>query len=93
MIELGGGIFLDNFECIESGKLIIVKKIVGNYTKNISGKIEEFNKITISVNEENGYKINVNVKANKEFSAEGEKENLFFALNDALEGITTQIDQ
>ena len=27
MLELGGGIFLDNFEEIEPGKLIIVKNL------------------------------------------------------------------
>lgn len=93
MLELGGGIFLDNFEGIEPGRLIIVKKIVGNYTKNISENIEGFKKITISLEEGNSYKIVVKVDAGKELIATGEKENLFFALNDALTGIDDQIDQ
>ena len=38
MIELGGNINLDNFEEIEKGQLIVVKKVVGNYTKKISEK-------------------------------------------------------
>ncbi len=91
MLELGGGIFLDNFEEIEPGRLIIVKKIVGNYTKNISENLEGFEKITISLEKGNSYKVVVKVNAGKELISEGEKENLFFALDEALSGINEQI--
>jgi hypothetical protein len=93
MLELGGGIFLDNFEEIEPGKLIIVKKIVGNYTKNISEKLNGFKKIMVSLEGENTYKIKIEIEASEKFVAQGEKENLFFALDEALSGINNQITQ
>jgi hypothetical protein len=93
MLELGGGIFLDNFEEIEPGKLIIVKKIVGNYTKDISEKVKGFKKITVNLEEGKEYKIKIGIEASEKFVAEGEKENLFFALDEALSGINKQITQ
>ena len=93
MLELGGGIFLDNFESIDSGRLIIVKKIVGNYTKNVSDKTDKFKKIIVRLEEGHGYKITVELLTDKEYSAEAVRTNLFFVLDDALCGVTEQFTQ
>lgn len=92
MLELGGGIFLENLESIDPGRLIIVKKIVGNYTKNISNKTDKFEKIIVRLEEGDNYKVIVKVHADKEYIAEGERDNLFFALDDALCGVTNQFN-
>ena len=48
MIELGGNIKLENFENIDRGVLVIVKKIVGGYTKQISEKNKDFKEIAVT---------------------------------------------
>ncbi len=91
MIELGGGIYLDGFDGVEPGKLIVVKKVVGNYTKSISEKVKDFKKITVKYSENGKIKISVVVEADKEYSGEDEGDNLFFALDKALSKILEQI--
>ncbi|MCD4760104.1 hypothetical protein K8R33_04420 [archaeon] len=91
MIELGGNINLDGFEKIESGNLIVVKKVVGNYTKNISEKVKDFKKITISLKKEGGFLIYVKVDSENEIISEAKASNLFFALDKALSGILNKI--
>ncbi len=84
MIELGGNINLDNFEEIEKGQLIVVKKVVGNYTKKISEKVKDFKKITIILAKDSKYKIKTDLEAEENKTSEAENPNLFFALDQAL---------
>jgi hypothetical protein len=84
MIELGGSIFLENFETIEQGQLIVIRKVVGNYTKKISEKFKDFKKITVTIIPETGYKIRVILETSETKEAEAENPNLFFALDQAL---------
>lgn len=93
MLELGGNIFLDNFDETEPGRLIIVKKIVGNYTKEISEKVKKFKKIIVSLEKGDKIKVKVKVEAEKEFSGEGEGGNLFFALDSALAEVLKSVNQ
>jgi len=44
-IELGGNISLIGFRDVEPGKLIVVKKIVGNFVKKIQDQNKDFEKI------------------------------------------------
>lgn len=87
MIELGGSIKLINFENLEPALLIVVKKIVGNYTKKISETLKDFKSIEISLDSEEQYKIKVLVEADKKYESEAKDKNLFFALNAALQQI------
>ena len=84
MIELGGNINLENFEEIEPGQLIVIRKVVGNYTKKISEKHKDFKKITVSIVPETKYKIKVTLELSETKEAEAENPNLFFALDQAL---------
>jgi hypothetical protein len=86
-MELGGNIFLENFDEVESGKLIVVKKVVGNYTKNISEKAKNFKKITINLKKSSAFEIEAKVEADKEISSTSKEDNLFFALDKALSEI------
>ena len=88
MIELGGNIRLVNFESLEPALLIVIKKIVGNYTKKLSETLKEFKSIELSLNEEN--QITVTVEADKKYVSEAKDKNLFFALNAALQQILNQ---
>ncbi len=84
MIELGGNIFLENFETIEQGQMIVVRKVVGNYTKKISEKFNDFKKITVSIVPETKYKVKVTLETSETKDSEAENPNLFFALDKAL---------
>ena len=56
-MELGGNISLEGFDELEPGTLIVVKKMVGNYAKNIAEKTE-FEKLELTLKkEEEKYKI------------------------------------
>ncbi|MEK6934574.1 MAG: hypothetical protein AABW46_01720 [Nanoarchaeota archaeon] len=84
MIELGGNIKLVNFEGLEPALLIVVKKVVGNYTKKISESLNEFKSIEVTlVNKENN-EIKVKVEANKSYESNAKDKNLFFALDKCL---------
>lgn len=85
MIELGGNIKLENFENIDRGVLVIVKKIVGGYTKQISEKNKDFKEITVTKGDGNDVK--VNCVCGKEIKAEANETNLFFSLAKALEEV------
>jgi len=87
MIELGGSIFLENFEVVEQGQLIVVRKIVGNYTKKIAEKHKDFKKITISILPNSKFKIKVILETSEEKISEAEDKNLFFAIDKALAGV------
>jgi len=84
MIELGGNIKLLNFEAVEPALLIVVKKIVGNYTKKISEKVSSFKEIEVSLEIKSMNTITVKVHAEQTYETEAKDENLFFALDKAL---------
>lgn len=84
MIELGGSIFLENFDDLNMGMLVVVKKIIGNYTRQIAMSVENYKKITVSIKEKSEYEISVKVEANKIIEARAKDKNLFFALDRAL---------
>ncbi len=90
MIELGGNIKLDNFEGLEPALLIVVKKVVGNYTKKISEAFADFKEIEISLVDKESNKIAVRLTADKEYTSEASDKNLFFALDKALSIIMKQ---
>ena len=87
MIELGGNIKLINFENIEPALLIVIKKIVGNYTKKISTTLPSFQSIEIALEDKESNAIRVRVLADKEYEASASDKNLFFALDYALKNI------
>lgn len=49
MIELGGNIELVGFRELEPSKLIVVKKIVGNYARKMADTSQNFEKLTVTV--------------------------------------------
>lgn len=85
MIELGEKIRLEGFRNIEPAKFIVIKKIVGNFVNNLESKGNSVKLLSLEL-------INYDmflVKAKLEFNntvvnSEKSNENLFFALNGAL---------
>ena len=87
MIELGGNIKLVHFDDVEPALLIVVKKVVGNYTKKISEHLSSFKEIEIRLEDKDTNHIKVKVIAEKEYKSEATDKNLFFALDKALSQI------
>ena len=85
MIELGGNIKLDNFEDIDGGILVVVKKMIGNYTKQICDKNKDFKEITVTKEGENGVKIVC--MCDKEIKSEVKEKSLMFSLGKALDEV------
>ena len=81
MIELGGNIKLDGFESVEPALLVVIKKIVGNFTKQYSEKTE-VKELLVKLEDEKKKKITATL--NDEISEKGESDNLFYVLNDVL---------
>ncbi len=89
-MELGGNIELINFDNLETQKLIVVKKMVGNYAKNMK-EASEFNKLIVTLNED---EVKANLTANgKEYNATAIDSNLFFALDKSLSKIIKDLKE
>ena len=87
MIELGGYIKLINFDDTQPALLIVIKKVVGNYTKKISEKFPDFKNIEITLEDKEANEIRVKVTADKVHETQAKDKNLFFSLDRALGGI------
>jgi len=84
-MELGGNIELINFENLDHSKLIVIKKIVGNYAKKMSD-IHGFEKLSLSLKDET--EIQGRLTINKKIhSSEARDDNLFFALDKVLSNL------
>ena len=68
MIELGGNIKLDGFEDLPREKLIVFKKIIGSFTKEITEQDTQFREIIVSLSGE--YKIKITILGKKETNSE-----------------------
>jgi ribosome-associated translation inhibitor RaiA len=91
-ISLGGNIQLNGFQNIEGGKMIVLKKIIGNYTKQMQEKKSDYEKIVITLEgDENNAKIKAELTAGTTFVGEDSQNNIFVALDNALKKIIEQI--
>ncbi len=86
MIELGGNIKLDGFEGIEPAQLIVIKKVVGNFAKQYSEKVE-VKELMIKLEDKN----KVTVTLNGEITESDEGDNLFYVLNGLLVKVKEQL--
>lgn len=89
MIELGGNIKLIGFKDIEPAKLVVVKKITGNYAKTISEKVGGIKELSVELK---GTEVKANLKyQDKTLTSESIDKNMFFALDKALSLLKQQI--
>lgn len=93
VIELGGNIRLSGFKELEPAMLIVVKKMVGNYTKKISERVKDFQDININLKKvhEKNHEIQIKLNADKIYNSEVADYNLFFALDKALGKIMSEV--
>ena len=91
-VSLGGGIQLNGFRNIEGAKMIVLKKILGNYVKQIQEKKSDYEKISITIEgkESITLKLELTVGGSK-IKAEETQNNLFTATDNAFKKILEKI--
>jgi hypothetical protein len=87
VIELGGNIELVGFKELDGGSMVIVRKMVGNHVRKMSGLAENFEKLTVTMKPVHGSKYEVHAKLidnGKPVTSEVTDFNIFFTLDKAL---------
>lgn len=96
VLELGGNIELLGFSGFDAASMVILKKIIGNYGKNLSGISSKFEKLSVAVkfDDTDGtkrYEVHAKLMNDgKPFAAEVAEKNLFVAVDNALKKIASQ---
>jgi ribosome-associated translation inhibitor RaiA len=97
-VSLGGNIELVGFKQVSMADVVVVKKLVGHYTRKIQEHSQNFEKVQISLKEihkiDNNAKHEIHVKAidaGKAFSSEVVDKNIFIALDEALKKVLAEI--
>jgi len=88
-ISLGGNITLNGFQNVERSKMIVLKKMIGNYVKQIQEKKTDYEKIAITLEGEN--KVKVELTAGTPTTAEVTQNNIFAAIDATLKKILEQL--
>jgi hypothetical protein len=89
-LKLGGNITLVGFRKYEPSKMIVVKKIVGNYIKKVQDRDIGFEKVSIGV--KNVHNSEVEIKCNllidgKSYNSKTTGFNLFIVLNEVMSNV------
>ena len=94
ILQLGGNISLAGFKELEPAKMVVIKKITGNYVKKMMEKTNKFESLHLHLKEVHASKFELQVKAlvnGQSFNSEVTDFNLFFALDKALAKILEEI--
>lgn len=91
MIELGGNITLNGFEKRDYAELIVVKKIVGRYARQISDTKGSFENLVVTLNKDH-YSLSAKLELKDEsFEQTVTNQNLFVALDSLLKQLASQL--
>ena len=98
-LRLGGNIQLTGFREIDSSSMIVIKKIVGNYTKRIAELTEKLEILHMTLKpihereKSEKYEVHAKVVDNgKVYASETTNRNLFVAVDDVLKKIVSELD-
>ena len=94
-LELGGNIELTGFRELDPGSMIVVKKIIGNYARKFSNKVE-LQKLKITLKpvhgEDSRYEVHSTIlTSDKDYIAEVTDHNIFFVLGKAMKKLEQQM--
>ena len=96
-LNLGGNIQLVGFKQISMSEVVVVKKLVGSYTRKIQENCKNFQSITVMLKEihkvDDNAKHEIHVKVldeAKTFSSEIVDKNIFVALDSALKKVLAE---
>ncbi len=92
-ISLGGNIELNGFQNIEGAKMIVLKKLIGNYVKQIQEKKSNYEKLILTLKgDENNATIKAELKAGgSQIVTEDTQKNLFITTDNVLKRIIEKI--
>jgi hypothetical protein len=95
-MELGGNIVLTGFSERDFTELIVVKKMVGQYTRKMSDTIPDFEGISITLKDvhQGQDKVDIVTKVmlkGEEFAAESVGYNIFVVLDESLKRVQQQV--
>lgn len=94
IMQIGGNISLAGFKELEPAKMVVIKKITGNYVKKMQDKVKNFEGLSLSLKSVHSSKYELQAKAvvnGKSFGTEITEFNLFFALDKALARVLEEI--
>ncbi|MDD5086304.1 MAG: hypothetical protein PHV16_00985 [Candidatus Nanoarchaeia archaeon] len=93
VIKLGGGIELKGFLEIDGGTMIILKKIIGSYSRKFSDNLKEFEKLVLELNQqgEESEVFGTLVVGEKEKTAKIVDKNLFVAVDKVLKAVEREV--
>lgn len=92
-MQLGGNITLSGFRDVEPAKMIVVKKIVGNYIKKVQDRDIGFEKVSLTMKNVHSseYEIKCNLHLNgKVYNAAYTGFNLFVVLDKTLSKVMAE---
>jgi len=93
LIELGGNITLTGFQDRDYAELIVVKKIVGRYARQISDQHPGFESLAVTLKpvHQNAFELHGRCRvAGKSVEAEATERNLFVTLDLVLKRLAAQ---
>ncbi len=97
-LNLGGNIELVGFKQVSLSDVVVVKKVVGHYTRKIQENAPNFQKVTIILKEihkiDNNAKHEIHVKVEDgglHYASEVVDKNLFVALDSALKKVLAEV--
>ncbi len=96
MIQLGGNIELEGFSDLDPAKLVVVKKIVGNYARKMSDSSSGFEKLTVTLKpvQDSRFELHARLMDNgKPVASEITDLNLFFALDKSLASVLSSMEK
>ena len=94
IMQLGGNISLAGFKELEPAKMVVIKKITGNYVKKMQEKTNKFESLHLHLKPIHASKYELQAKAivnGQPYNSEVTDFNLFFALDKILAKILEEI--
>ncbi|MBW2996160.1 hypothetical protein KY332_02535 [Candidatus Woesearchaeota archaeon] len=96
VLQLGGNIELSGFSSLEGGAMIVLKKIIGNYARKMSDKVNNFEKLSITMKTVHGNQFETHAKLmdnGKPVNSSVTERNVFVAVDTALKKIMNEISR
>jgi len=95
LIELGGNITLTGFKQLDYAELIVVKKIVGRYARQLSDSNNNFESLSLTLKEVHTSNNELHAKVvvnNSIITSEEVNHNLFIGLDSVLKKLVSQLE-
>jgi len=97
-MKLGGNIQLAGFRDIDGASMVVLKKIIGNYVRKLSGMSKKFESLHVTMKpiheteKSEKYEIHAKLLDNgKPIVSEAVERNLFMAVDSALKKIESEL--